>query len=209
MRRLARAYQARLNFYLIDRGELPDYEGAAAGTGEDGRGVVVGAVSALRAKQPFDFTFDPHSELSVEKLKDWIDQFLAGKLKKVATVYLSVVALVVSRCSSTHSAMLAFCCHRRDHRSQSCRTVTRCRSTTKSEPFTSMTSQSGTKLWATSTLLCSRCAGRQHCHLSLAAVLDVCAVAFALVETAGASVRVGSTQPRFALQHGPSARGDR
>ena len=107
MRRLARAYQARLNFYLIDRGELPDYEGAAAGRGEDGRGIVVGAVSALRAKQPFDFTFDPHSELSVEKLKDWIDQFLAGKLKKVATAYLFVGALIVSaRCSSARSAML-------------------------------------------------------------------------------------------------------
>jgi hypothetical protein len=167
MRRLARAYQARLNFYLIDRGELPDYEGAAAGRGEDGRGIVVGAVSALRAKQPFDFTFDPHSELSVEKLKDWIDQFLAGKLKKVATAYLFVGALIVSaRCSSARSARCcAFCCHRRDHRSKSCRTVTRCRSTTRSEPCTLMTSQSGTKLWAIPTLLCSRCAREgKHSH---------------------------------------------
>jgi len=79
MRRLARAYQARLNFYVINRGELPDYEGTAPAVGRP----VVGAVSALRAKQPMDFTFDAHSELSPEKLKEWIDLFLAGKLKKV------------------------------------------------------------------------------------------------------------------------------
>ena len=82
-------------------------DGTAAGSGADGRGVVVGAVSALRAKQPYDFTFDPHSELSVEKLKDWIDQFLSGKLKKVVTSCLFEAALLcpaqlTHRCTASH-----------------------------------------------------------------------------------------------------------
>ena len=114
MRRLARAYQAKLNFYLINRGELPDYEGAAGAAG-DGRSVVVGAVSALRAKQPYDFTFDPHSELSVEKLKEWIDLFLAGKLKKVRSHRSSYAQLQLA-----HVAAVAL---RRARPSKSCRTA--------------------------------------------------------------------------------------
>ena len=155
MRRLARAYQARLNFYLINRGDLPDYEGVAAGgSAENGRGVVVGAVSALRPKQPYDFTFDPHSELSVEKLKDWIDLFLSGKLKKVGSAHLCKAALVhpdqiTDRC---HTAFL----HRPDRRSRSCRIATLCRSRTRRGPCISTISPSGIKLWATSTSPCSR-----------------------------------------------------
>lgn len=152
MRRLARAYQARLNFYIINKGELPDYEGVTSGSADAGRAVVVGAVSALRPRQPHDFTFDPHSELSVEKLKDWIDQFLSGKLKKVGTAYHKTLS-----CLFTVMLHITLCSLRRDHRSKSCRTVTGYRSMTRREPCTSTTLQSGTKLWATSTLLCNRC----------------------------------------------------
>lgn len=109
MRRLARAYQARLNFYLINRGELRDYEGMATGRGENGRGVVIGAVSALRAKQPYDFVFDPHSELTVEKLKDWIDQFLSGKLKKVGTSMLARLYCCIRRSMLTNALRPAWC----------------------------------------------------------------------------------------------------
>ena len=183
MRRLARAYQARLNFYLINRGELPDFEGAAAGRGEDGRGIVVGAVSALRAKQPYDFTFDPHSELSVEKLKDWIDQFLSGKLKKVGHGCEAARLRCCGR--AAHPPMHCFTpcsppLRRRDHRSKSCQTAILCRSTTRRGPCTPTISQSGTKLWETLTLPCSRCEGQQTLSLSRWCRVSIaCAVASA------------------------------
>jgi hypothetical protein len=164
MRRLARAYQAKLNFYLINRGELPDYEGAAGAAG-DGRSVVVGAVSALRAKQPYDFTFDPHSELSVEKLKEWIDLFLAGKLKKVRSHRSSYAQLQLA-----HVAAVAL---RRARPSKSCRTATLSRLTTRSGPCISTTWQSGIKQWATWTLPCNRCVETTTSHTAYPAAAEV------------------------------------
>ena len=147
MRRLARAYQARLNFYVINRGELPDYEGTAPAVGRP----VVGAVSALRAKQPMDFTFDAHSELSPEKLKEWIDLFLAGKLKKVRRG--ASCANAVLRTSHALRCRSA----RRAHRWRSCRTAPPCASTTRSGRYTSTTWPSGTRRSATWSSPCSKC----------------------------------------------------
>ena len=147
MRRLARAYQARLNFYVINRGELPDYEGTAPAVGRP----VVGAVSALRAKQPMDFTFDAHSELSPEKLKEWIDLFLAGKLKKVRRG--ASCANAVLRASHALRCRSA----RRAHRWRSCRTAPPCASTTRSGRYTSTTWPSGTRRSATWSSPCSKC----------------------------------------------------
>jgi len=194
MRRLARAYQAKLNFYLINRGELPDYEGAAGAAG-DGRSVVVGAVSALRAKQPYDFTFDPHSELSVEKLKEWIDLFLAGKLKKVRSHRSSYAQLQLA-----HVAAVAL---RRARPSKSCRTATLSRLTTRSGPCISTTWQSGIKQWATWTLPCNRCVEATTSHTAYPLLLKFHCFA------AGGSAGARSSEPHSALQHGPSPRDDR
>ena len=162
MRRLARAYQARLNFYVINRGELPDYEGTAPAVGRP----VVGAVSALRAKQPMDFTFDAHSELSPEKLKEWIDLFLAGKLKKVRRG--ASCANAVLRASH---ALVRCRSARRAHRWRSCRTAPPCASTTRSGRYTSTTWPSGTRRSATWSSPCSKCVAG-HNSLGISALLS-------------------------------------
>ena len=78
MRRLSRSYANTLNFFLVAAGDFVEYEDLFSMTGQPHPTVKI--VTSLRGGP--EHTFSRYSEMSQDKLREWVDSYLSGTLLK-------------------------------------------------------------------------------------------------------------------------------